>query len=50
MNGFDRTMEILTENPNITCDELVDKLIEEGFDVNRERILQFLKLVGLEDE
>ena len=50
MNGFDRTMEILTENPNITCDELVDKLIEEGFEVNRERIFQFLKLVGIENE
>ena len=50
MNRFDRTIEILTENPNITCDELVDKLIEEGFEVNRERILQFLKLVGLENE
>lgn len=49
MNGFDRTMEILTECPNITCDELVDKLIEEGFEVNRERIYQFLKLVGLEE-
>lgn len=50
MNGFDRTMEILTENTNITYDELVDKLIEEGFEVNHERIFKFLKLVGLENE
>ena len=49
MDVFERMMEILIDEPDITSNEITKILISEGFMVSQERISKFMKLAGLED-
>ena len=49
MDVFERIMEILIDDPNITSIEITEILIGEGFEVTHERISKFMKLARLEN-